>query len=253
MVYCTGLVVHLKHAHALVLALALAFAHYCLPYLTYCGPHPHLVSSCALLSPSCICAQEGSIHIHAYPSPSPRLLLHPPRAASVTHPSHPDPGTLQPLLPFKPPCCSHTPDYHPDPHAAVQGCWLHLDSLRSPFALFAPTAVPDPTLQSCTVAVAVAVFPPPALCPKQHTTPPHRRNGRRETPARLPDVAVHDLGTEPTHLSPFASRHARSGILDLSLSLAQSFARHQSLRCNAATTRTPTTAAVGHAAVAIDA
>jgi hypothetical protein len=45
---------------------------------------------------------------------------------------------------------------------------LHLHSLRSPFALFAPTAVPDPTFQSCTAVVAVAVFPPPVASPNQH-------------------------------------------------------------------------------------
>lgn len=55
----------------------------------------------------------------------------------------------------------------------MQGCWLHLHSLRSPFALFAPTAVPDLTLQSCTVVVAVAVFPPPVSSSKQHITLTH--------------------------------------------------------------------------------
>ena len=69
-------VVHLKHAHALILALALTFAS------RPRNARPHLVSSrpapcylITLLSLSCICAQEGSIlayismHIHIHPHP----------------------------------------------------------------------------------------------------------------------------------------------------------------------------------------
>jgi len=204
-------VVHLKHAHALVLALALALALRLTP-----TPASRLVLHLiTLLSPSCICAQERSIHIHAYPypSPSPRLLIHP-RAASVT-------------IPIQEPCSLRCRLSHSAPRPSRRRTGLLVALTLSPIALCIVCSHcrprPNvPVLYCCCCRRCV-----PAT--RREPQAAHRRNGRRETPTRLPDIAAYDLGSESTHLPSFASRHARSGILDLPLSIAQSLNRHQYL------------------------
>ena len=201
--------VHLKHAHALTLALALALR------LTSTPASRLVLHLITLLSPSCICAQERSIHIHAYPypSPSPRLLIHP-RAASVT-------------IPIQEPCSLRCRLSHSAPRPSRRRTGLLVALTLPPIALCIVCShcrprpnVPVQYYCCCCRCVPATRREPQAA---------HRRNGRRETPTRLPDIAAYDLGSESTHLPSFASRHARSGILDLPLSIAQSLNRHQYL------------------------
>jgi hypothetical protein len=202
-------VVHLKHAHVLALALALALR------LTPTPASRLVLHLITLLSPSCICAQERSIHIHAYPypSPSPRLLLHPP-AASVT-------------VPIQEPCSLRRRLSHTAPRPSRRRTGLLVALTLPPIALCIVCSHcrprPNvPVLYCCRCRRCV-----PAT--RREPQPAYRRNGRRETPTRFPDVAVHELGTESTHLPSFAPRHSCSGILNLPLPIAQSLNRRQYL------------------------
>ena len=158
------------------------------------------------------------IHIHAYPYPSPsphlsRLLLHPP-ASSVT-------------IPIQEPCSLRCRLSHSAPRPSRRRTGLLVALTLSPIALciVCSHCRPRPNVPVLYCCCCRRCVPATRRWPQA----PPRRNGRRETPTRLPVVAVYDLGTEPARLPSFAPRHARSGILNLPLPIAQSLARHQYL------------------------